>query len=92
MLQLCHLRSHGEPCPGRVRHIRLSLRTRDFIFEADGRLDSDDLAMDHLPSLKVVRCQVTWDDEDGEMITKLTEVVKHAVEVHPNHPKLDSSI
>jgi disease resistance protein RPM1 len=72
----------------RVRYITFSLRARDFISEADGGLDFDDLAMDHLPSLKVVHCEATGYEEEEQMNTKLREAVEHAVEVHPNHPNI----
>ncbi|TVU41045.1 hypothetical protein EJB05_14535, partial [Eragrostis curvula] len=69
----------------RAKKIEFCIRAMDF--SSDGGLSFDDLAMDHLPSLREVDIAVHWGTGvSKEERTKFKEALKHAADVHPNHP------
>jgi hypothetical protein len=69
-------------CDAFIEGIHFCLRARDFISEAEGGLDLDDLVMDHLPLLRWVVCTLSREEQ---MRAKLREAVNNAAKVHPNH-------
>jgi disease resistance protein RPM1 len=55
-----------------------------------GEFTTDDLALDHLPSLRRVCVELYHGEEkiDEELVTKVTEKLRQEADAHPNHPSV----
>jgi len=70
----------------RLEDFRFCIELEDF---SRGEFTTDDLALGHLPSLRLVNVGLygKW-KVSQEVVTKVKEKLRHEADVHPNHPSL----
>ena len=73
----------------RLEEFRFPIRPQDFF---QGEFSTDDLALDHLPSLRSVSVRLYRGKEkiDEEMEMKLKEKLRQEADDHPNHPSVNN--
>jgi disease resistance protein RPM1 len=73
----------------RLENFRFRIRPQNF---AKGEFTTDDLALDHLPSLRNVDVAIYGGGNekiDEELVTKVKEKLRQEADAHPNHPFVD---
>ncbi|CAL5059708.1 unnamed protein product [Urochloa decumbens] len=75
----------------KVESLQFCLRASDFF--QNGGFDLDDLALGHLPSLRGVGVRLLGSINETEEVTRVKQALvkaqlRHAVNIHPNHPSL----
>jgi disease resistance protein RPM1 len=71
----------------RLENFSFHICPQDF---TKGEFTTDDLSLDHLPSLRSVSAQLYPGEEkiDEELVTKLKEKLRQEADAHPNHPSV----
>ncbi|OEL34672.1 hypothetical protein BAE44_0004309 [Dichanthelium oligosanthes] len=72
----------------RAENVTFCLDVNDFI-SSNCEFDFGDLAMGHLPSLRNIRYDLFyWGSSGDQGVLKVKEALRHAADVHPNHPSI----